>query len=236
MVLTAEGSSYLAPCQESLTLIRQASARLRTGNRQSILVSCTPGFAVQWLVPRLQHFQESTLALDVHISTTNRKVDLLREEVHFAVRHGLGEVPDGVCSIPLLKDELIPVCSPRLIAPRRRAVLADITSSRLLHDEHREDWLLWCRAAGVEGIDTQQGMVFTDSNGVIEAALAGRGVALLRRSLIEAELSARSLLELRAPALRTPLGYHLLYCEETLKSPAIRAFLDWITEQAKALN
>lgn len=232
MVLTADGSAYVAACREGLALIRQATTRLRTGRHLRVVLSCTPGFAMQWLVPRLQRFQEETPAVDVHISTTNRKVDLWNEDVHFAVRHGLGEIPQGLCSVSLLTDDLIPVCSPRLIAPRRRAVLADITSNRLLHDEHREDWRLWCLSAGAKGIDPQRGMVFADSNGVIEATLAGRGVALLRRSLIEAELAARRLLEVQAPTLRTPFSYYLLYREETLKEPPMQEFFDWLIRQA----
>ena len=233
MALTAEGSAYVAACQEALALIRQASSRLRKGQQVRILLSCTPGFAVQWLVPRLQSFQDEAPTVDVQISTTNRKVDLWHEDVHFAVRHGLGETPQGAYSVPLLTEELVPVCSPRLIAPRRRAVLTDITSSRLLHDEHREDWRLWCLSANVQDIDTQRGMVFAGSNGVVEAALAGRGVALVRRSLIEPELVARRLVEVQVPALRPPLGYHLLYREATLRASPMRAFFDWLVKQAR---
>lgn len=103
----------------------------------------------------------------------------------------------------------------------------------LVHDEHREDWCLWCLSANVQDIDTQRGMVFAASNGVVEAALAGRGVALVRRSLIEPELAARRLVEVQVPALRTQLGYHLLYREATLRATPMRAFFDWLVKQAR---
>lgn len=67
---------------------------------------------MQGLVPRLQSFQDEAPTVDVQISTTNRKFDLWHEDMHFAVRHGLGEPTQGACSVPLLSDELVPVFSP----------------------------------------------------------------------------------------------------------------------------
>jgi LysR family glycine cleavage system transcriptional activator len=227
LTLTAQGRAYHAACQEALALIERATARLAADRRQIILVSCTPGFATQWLIPRLQDFLRGAPEIDVHVSTTHRPVDLARESIHFAVRHGLGDYP-GLQSKTLLADELIPVCSPRLVAPRRSATRADITAERLLHDEHRDDWRLWCQAAGVDGLDCDGGIVFVDSNAAIEAALAGQGVALVRRSLVARELAARRLLAVKVPPLRTPLAYHLVYRAPTLADPAARAFFTWI--------
>ncbi len=59
----------------------------------------------------------------------------------------------------------------------------------LLHDEHREDWALWCEAVGLAPHFARRGPVFTDSNGVTEAAFAGMGMALLRRSFIAPALT-----------------------------------------------
>jgi LysR family glycine cleavage system transcriptional activator len=232
LTLTAQGRAYHAACQQALTLIERATAELATQRRRIILVSCTPGFATQWLIPRLQDFLRDAPDIDVHVSTTHRPVDLAREGIHFAVRHGLGDYP-GLQSKALLADGLIPVCSPRLVAPRRSATRADITAERLLHDERRDDWRLWCQAAGMDGVDGEGGIVFVDSNAVIEAALAGRGVALVRRSLVAQELATRRLLAVKGAALRTPLAYHLVYRAPTLADPAAHAFFTWICSASK---
>lgn len=168
--------------------------------------------------------------IDVHVSTTNRLVDLSNEGVHFAIRHGLGRYP-GLKVETLVQDDLIPVCSPQLIAPRKSAKMSNITPQLLLHDEHREDWLLWFEAQGVSNVDCNAGVVFTDSNAAIEAALAGLGYALVRRALVVPELASGHLLCVKAPSLRTPLAYHLVYRAETLIDPALRSFRDWIVAQ-----
>ncbi|ABM35259.1 LysR substrate binding domain-containing protein [Paracidovorax citrulli] len=171
--------------------------------------------------------------VDVHVSTSDRVVDLASEDIHFAVRHGLGVAP-GLLAEVLVADDLVPVCSPRLIAPRRVPRVTDITGARLLHDGHRGDWRLWCEANGALGVDCNQGVVFTHSNGSIEAALAGRGFALARQGFVAQEIAARALVAVRSAALATPLAYRLVHRPEVLVDPALRGFRDWITAQATA--
>src|ERR671937_340795 len=60
---------------------------------RSICITCTPGFAVQWLVPRLQQFQDLHPDIDVRIDASTRLLDLRLEDVDLAVRHGNGRYP-----------------------------------------------------------------------------------------------------------------------------------------------
>ncbi len=230
LALTPAGREYQTACQEALALIGRATSKLTRTQRRAIVVSCTPSFATQWLVPKLQGFMQTSPEIDVHVSTTNRLVDLNREDVHFAIRHGLGNYP-GLKAETLVQDDLIPVCSPQLIAPRKSAKLSDITAQRLLHDEHREDWRLWFEAQGISNVDCNAGVVFTDSNAAIEAALAGLGYALVRRALVASEIAGGQLLCVKSKVLRTPLAYHLVYRVETLIDLPLRSFRDWIVEQ-----
>ena len=82
----------------------------------------------------------------------------------------------------------------------------------------------------------ERGPVFIDSNGVIEAAKAGKGIALVRRTLIADELSAGTLI---CPLLRpvdSPLAYFLVCDESALLQPVNRRFRDWIVTLAAADN
>lgn len=227
LALTPAGMDYQAACGEALARIGHATARLAAGARRVVRVSCTPDFAAQWLVPRLQHFLQQAPELDVHVNSTHRAVDLLAEDMHFAVRHGLGPYP-GLHAEWLLDDDLIPVCSPRLVAPRLWAGPHDITGLRLLHDGHRDDWRMWCQAQGLVRVECAQGVVLAGTNGAIEAALAGQGFALVKRPLVARELATRALVGLQAPAVQTPLGYRLVYRPEALIDPALRRFRDWV--------
>lgn len=229
--LTAAGVAYFDACRQALAVIGHATAQLTEAAHRPIVVSCTPSFAAQWLVPRLQGFLQAEPEADVHVSSTNRLVEPSQDGVHFAIRHGLGRYP-GLQAETLVDDDLIPVCSPRLLAPRRTARIEDIASARLLHDEHRGDWRLWIEAAGLQGVDAAGGVVFVDSNAAIEAACAGQGFALVRQALVQAELRSRRLVAVKGPALRTPLAYRLVYRSEALIDPALRRFRDWLIDQS----
>ncbi len=230
LALTPAGMDYQAACGDALARIGHATARLALGVRRVVRLSCTPAFAAQWLVPRLQQFLQQASELDVHVNSTHRAVDLLAEDMHFAVRHGLGPYP-ALHAEWLLDDDLIPVCSPRLVAPHPWARLADIDGPRLLHDGHRDDWRMWCQAQGLVRVDCGQGVVFAGANGVVEAALAGQGFALVPRASVARELATRALVGLQAQAVQTPLGYRLVYRPETLIDPALRRFRDWVVGQ-----
>ncbi len=160
---------------------------------------------------------------------------MLSEGIDFAVRHGVGGWPE-LQAYRLLDDDLIPVCSPQLIAPRRSlAGAGDLLQYPLLHDEHREDWALWCEAVGLEPDRARRGPVFTDSNGVTEAAFAGMGMALLRRSFIASALTQGRLVNPLAQPIACPLAYHLVYHETALLAPANRCFRDWLLGQRPAV-
>ncbi|UGA37362.1 LysR substrate-binding domain-containing protein [Chromobacterium haemolyticum] len=189
LALNAAGRDYLDACRQALDLIDHATARL-TGARRVILLSCTPSFGAQWLLPRLQGFMREHPHIDVHVSTGNRVVDLASENIHFAVRHGLGDYP-GLNACKLLDDELTPVCAPTL--PAR---LDALSGEQLLHDEHRGDWRLWSRAAGLElDCDQRRGLRGLQRR---HRSRAGRPRLRAGAALLAASRTGRR------PAARTP--------------------------------
>ncbi|PMY41201.1 MULTISPECIES: transcriptional regulator GcvA [Pseudomonas] len=232
LILTAPGEQYFATLRTAFRLMREATMELLGRARLDVLVlSCTPSFAMQWLVPRLGGLEARLPGVDVRISASNRKVDLARDGVDLAVRHGFGRY-DGLVSERLLDDELIPVCSPQLLGERIRLSVDDLADLRLLHDEHRHDWQLWLEAAGASRVDGRQGTVFVDSNGAIEAAKAGLGVALVRLSLVQRELAEGLLLAPIARSVASDLAYYLVYPATTLERPNVAVLRQWLLSEA----
>jgi len=233
--LTPEGRIYLRAIRPAFNQIAEATQRLMDeGKPNKITISCTSGFAIQWLLPRLPAFEKMNPGVEAQISTTNRRVDLLSEGIDFAVRHGTGSYP-GLESDCLLNDRLRPVCSPQLIPPEKAlSSPLDITRFTLLHDEHRMDWALWFRAVGINNADTDKGPVFVDSNGVIEAALAAKGIALLRGALVREEIESGRLINPLRVAVESPIAYYLVYDESAVLQRMSRRFRDWIVSTAAA--
>ena len=99
--------------------------------------------------------------------------------------------------VRLMQETVIPVASPELLdqpAAERRP--ADLAGHILLHDGSPDaddscpDWTMWLAARGVKGVDGSRGPRFNQSSLVIEAAVGGRGVALAKRTLAQADLDA----------------------------------------------
>ncbi|HEV7310175.1 transcriptional regulator GcvA [Ensifer sp.] len=234
LVLTEDGSSYFATLRRAFRMMREATEELTARKRAPMLtVSCTPTFAAQWLVPRIGAFEQHVPGIDVRISTTNRLTDFHADGVDIAIRHGLGRY-DGLVSERLIDDDPVPVLHPALRARLPLDTPGDLSAHVLLHDVHRQDWRLWLDAAGAEGVDAGRGPVFVNSNGAIEAAKAGDGVALVRLSLVRRELADRVLEAPFPEGVMTGLAYHLVYPPAALDRPPVTAFRAWIIEEARA--
>ncbi len=234
--LTEDGEGYFKAMRSAFRLMREATDELLARARPTTLsISCTPTFAAQWLVPRLPNFEERLPGIDIRISASNRLVDFVRDGVDIAIRHGFGRY-EGLVSERLLDDNLVPVIAPALRETQPLDEPADLANHVLIHDVHRQDWRLWLEAMGVTGIDAMRGPVFTDSNGAIEAAKAGDGVALVRLSLVAREIQERRLVAPFSRGVSTGLAYYIVYPPGALDRPAVTALRQWLTDEARAVR
>ncbi|MCD2177457.1 transcriptional regulator GcvA [Rhizobium sp. C1] len=207
--LTVEGQTYFASLKVAFRMLREATEVVRQTTRARVItVSCTSTIAVQWLVPKLARLEAENPGLDVRISISHRLVDFARDAVDLAIRHGLGRY-DGLISERLLDDELTPVAAPAVAAGL--SSVEALSGLTLLHDETRDDWRLWLAAVGAERVEASGGPIFTGSNGALDAAKAGLGVALARRSLVASELEEGALVAPFPQGVANALAYFLVY-------------------------
>lgn len=235
--LTRKGERYYGALRTAFRMMREATAELTARSDITVLtLSCTPTFAAQWLMPRLPAFQQQHPHIDVRISVTNRLVDFSKDDVDLAVRHGYGRY-EGLESIRFIDDSTLPVCSPMLIEKRGPLrVPGDLKSVPLLHDENRNEWRLWLETAGAADVDASGGTVFIDSNGALDAAKAGHGIALTRRSLVSRELAEGTLLAPFEKDITSTLAYFLVYPPRMLDNPDLVKLRDWMLSQAHAVG
>lgn len=233
--LTREGERYYGALRTAFRMMREATAELTARSEITVLtLSCTPTFAIQWLMPRLPAFQQQHPYVDVRISVTNRLVDFSRDDVDLAVRHGFGRY-EGLESIRFIDDSTLPVCSPQLLekyGPLQEA--GDLKAVPLLHDENRNEWRRWLEAAGASDVDASGGTVFIDSNGALDAAKAGHGIALTRRSLVSRELVEGALIAPFGKDMASTLAYFLVYPRRMLDNPDLVTLIEWMLSQARS--
>lgn len=242
--LTSAGAQLLhavAPAIERMdAAVRQV--RLQAG-RKSVAISTWASFASMWLIPRLEQFQRDNPDIDIRIDTTDAKVDLEVSDADLALRYT--QPGAGTQGAELLfGEQLAVVASPWLLqsaGPIRGP--ADVARFTLIDagDAHRLpylEWLTWPRwlqAHGQTDLSPKRWLYFNYAHQIVQAALAGQGLALARLPLITESLAAGDLVEvLPAYRLDSPLAYWLLVAPRSSQRPEIRAFCAWLQAQAQA--
>ncbi|WP_448677885.1 LysR substrate-binding domain-containing protein [Delftia acidovorans] len=235
MRLTEAGASVFPRLREAFLQIDQAMHDLEsTKARRSLTVSTVATFAASWLVPRLGRFKQLHPDIEIRVEATSELVDLRRDRVDVALRHGLGDYP-GLEVLPLMAPVLTPVASPGFLKAHGAVIheAGDCLGYPLLHDGDRADWPLWLKAHGVaDDMRAERGSAFDDDFLLIRAAEAGQGLALVPQAYAQEEIAAGRLIQVLDKPWPARFAYYAVTRPGAADRPEVRAFLDWIREEA----
>ena len=203
-------------------------------------ISCSTvgGFASRWLVPRLPRWMAASPDIDIRISTSRELVGLEPQGIDLAVRLTNGEVP-GFHTEFLLREQVVPLCSPRLLdADPPLKEPGDLRHYQLIHftpatGRLNTRWADWLEIAGVTNVDLNRGIFLNDGTAALSAAIAGQGVVLAPRVIAGQELEMSTLVIPFDIELPTDLAWYIILPESNLARPEIRAFMDWLLEEAR---
>lgn len=231
MVLTPEGQRLFGYVRDGFMRLKHGMEDVRASRRgQMLTVSVHPGLASYWVIPRLADFQRRHPEIDVSLLPNTALVDFSRDDVDMALRYGPGHWP-GVVAVKLMDEEIFPVCSPRFnqgLLPRQPRELARLP---LLRDA-RQPWSDWFKSIGLDLAEPERGPVYNEPGLVLQAALAGHGIALARGALVRAEIEAGHLVRLFPRGARARFSYFIVYPPAVAALPRIVAFRDWLLAEA----
>lgn len=239
--LTGAGAQLLHAVQPALESIDATVRQIRqTVGRKSVAITTWASFAAMWLIPRLEAFQRAYPDIDIRIDTGDAVVDLDTTDVDLAIRYSAA-VSDAAAKA-LFGEELVLVASPALLrsGPAVRSP-ADAARYTLIEtgDVHRMpqlEWLSWQRWFAANGCDQLQPprwLYFNYAHQIVQAALAGQGLAIARLPLVADALAAGTLIEvLPEHRLASPLSYWLLQGPRSSERPEVQAFCQWLMNEA----
>lgn len=231
--LTAAGEAMFAALAVPFRAIEAVDSELGAAPSRRVTVTTMSSFAAAWLVPRLATFTRLHPDIEIAVETGGRLVDLKREPVDMAIRHGLGRYP-GLETIRLAAPELIVVASPDLLGSRAPLKTpADCLAYPLLHDLNRQDWPMWFEAHGVVVPQCNKGPAFSENHLIVRAAIAGQGLALVRDIYAEDNLRSKKLVKALTVNWPVQFAYYAVATSESLQKPAVRRFRDWLIEEAR---
>jgi LysR family glycine cleavage system transcriptional activator len=238
LTLTAAGRAYLPAVQKAFQVLTDATRQINAQLAPVLRVDIPPTFAAKWLIPRLDHFVKAHPEVDIQVSTSAAPPDFARDNYDLVIRFGRGHYPD-LHSELCLAVSVFPVCSPGLMQgehPLREP--SDLRFHTLLHDAStyadgsNPHWSAWLAHAGVTDIDASRGLSFTPSHLVINAAIDGLGVALVKDSWVEQDLKLGRLVRPFDIALPVESAYYMVFPRQRASDVRIATFIDWIRREA----
>jgi LysR family transcriptional regulator, glycine cleavage system transcriptional activator len=236
LALTPEGARLFAVCTAVLAQLRGAVRELRAPSLREVLaLTTTPGLASFWLIPRLPGFTRAHPGIDVRLDATFEMRNLAQEGFDLAIRYAR---PEKVAGQALFGEKVVPVCSPKLLRHLPLATPQDLAAHTLLQMElsinggMAVEWEPWLRAIGLADLQPAARLSMSGYNEVIAAAVAGQGVALGRRPLVDELLREGRLVAPLPKTIATPRSYILVVDPAARARPAVRALEAWLLQQA----
>ena len=239
LALTDDGLRLHAAVRAALGELRKEVERIRAPQRREVIaLTTTPGLASLWLIPRLAEFLRTHSGIDVRIDTSLERRNLGAEGFDLAIRYSR---VSNIAGPQLFREVTLPVCSPALAKSREHPlkVPADLRHHTLLQITVPPgagvplEWQPWLQAVGLGNLEPAATLSFSNYDSAIAAALAGQGVALGRRPLIDSLLRNRKLVApFKGDAIASERAYFLVVASAARSRPAVRALEEWLLEQA----
>lgn len=230
--LTAAGAIYVDEIRAALKQIADASLRLKANPDGGTLnLAILPTFGTRWLTPRLPGFFARHAGITVNLTTRLVPFDFTAEGLDAAIHWGQPDWP-GAGHLKIMDEEVVPACSPQLLAQRPVRAAADLLELPLLHLATRpEAWERWFESHGAAH-PPLTGMLFDQFATMEKAAVHSVGVALLPTFLIERELD-EGLLVSAFGAPETGRGaYYLAWPLERSEYAPLIQFRTWLAREA----
>ncbi len=233
--LTADGERYLQQIEPALLRIQTATNAIRPpSGRALVRLTLPPSLAAAWLIPRLSGFERRHPHIDLQLLTSTRVVDLRRDQVDLAIRHGKGTWP-GMRASFLLEEAAMPVCAPGYVA----AANAPVSPSRLrglrfiVNANFPDEWEEWARARALTPPPAADTVVLDVQEQALQLAERGLGLAMGRRPVVDDWLGSGRLIAPFGGADPTGAAYYLCRPEDvTLTAPA-RRVEKWLSTIAR---
>ena len=236
LFLTADGKQYFNQIKDPMSEIVRATDLVRSSPvRKRVTLTLTPSFAAEWFMHRLADLEDQHPDIEVSLLSTTRVVDLTRENVDLAIRRGTGHWP-GFAADMLMREEIVPVVSPELLASLNCTSLGDLlkTARVMVNNNVENEWAGWTAERGLPTPSPEQGYRLETYELTVQAAREGLGIALARKPLINPDLESGALVQPFAddPAMRGSIntGYFLVRTNTPMNS-ATKRLHGWLLSQ-----
>lgn len=239
--LTEDGLAYYDRVAPALKQIADVTEAFRKRHDKRFLLWSAPGFAHRWLLPRLPDFNDRYPGIDLALRPSDNSVNFARDEADGEIRYIKSwqayEPLAEVRVAELDRPAIFPVASPAYLSAIAQPIarIADLPKLRLLHEEDDEEWRRWLAAHDVHVQSNLAGPRLWHANLMVDAALAGQGIALANNRLVGDLLESGRLQavtfaedEIRRVELG---GYCMIARTDRWTAMSLARFREWLKEK-----
>lgn len=234
--LTDQGRFYNELVRNSLELIEAGTIELISSKdgMGTLSIGMLPTFGTKWLVPRLPTFQRQHPEISINIISSDGELNFTKERIDVAIRFGHGDWPDAIVD-PLMGEDIIVVCSPMLMDGDHPLVTHEaLHHHRLIrHSTRPGSWEHWFRSVGINPDSYLWGPSLEHFFMIVQAAVAGLGVALVPSFLVESELKSGELIAPFTDKIAGPGAYYLITSAAKAELPRVKLFRHWLLEHIR---
>jgi len=234
--LTDTGRRYLEQIEPGLLQIQAATeAILPATGRSVVRLTLPPSLAVTWLIPKLSAFEHAQPEIDLQLITSTRVVDLRRDQVDLAIRHGKGTWP-GLDALFLMAETAMPVCAPDYVdSPKGSPSPGLFRGIRLIVSANFPgEWEEWAQAHGLDTPSLGDSITMEAMEQGLQLAENGHGLAMGRRPLVDGWLNSGRLVAPFGTADPTGAAYYLCKPANLPLTAAARHAERWLTKTAES--
>ena len=236
LALTQEGRALQSVCNQAFGQLSETVDTIVSGaQREEIRVASLPHFSARILIPGREELQDKHPNVSLSVEHTLALPDFA-DGYDFSIQFGRGSW-EGTTNEPLFYSPVTPACSPKLVEQVGLSHPSDLQNTTILLDDYsfHDMWIEWFKMNELSGWETLNYTKCNDIHALLNVAVAGYGVVLEPRFVIQDQLAAGSLVTPFDVSLKT-YGYFLVYPSATLKRTAAKTFRDWLLAKVNAMN
>lgn len=235
--LTEAGLSYSRRVASGLDAVERDTLSIMGHTGANVIeLAVVPTFGTQWLLPRLKDFQHKHPQVTVNLTNRTRPFLFADTDFDAAIYFGDADWP-GTEAHPLMGENPMPVCSPALLGNSDGLTPNMIAELPLLQQTTRPyAWRQWFNAQNLNIARDLTGPRYELFSMLAQAAMHEMGIALIPPFLIQRELAEKRLVIANRNALASIKAYYLMIPERKAESASLRAFRDWLVQQAESYH
>ena len=240
VALTSAGKQFYRSIEEAFGLIERSLDTLQRPQQKPVTyIKISTTLATFWLLPRIDAFRMRHPEVEIGFLTTDRDIEPEKEDVDLTT-----QLWDKSQTRPntwhFADEEVFPVCSPEYfkLCGGETVGIEQLANLDLIHvkDSYRQriGWSEWFRRMGFGNILSNSSETFNDHQLLLHSVMAGQGVSLGHRHIVESLIDRGRLVKLTRETCLTGRAFYIVGARHKPLSEHAEILKNWmLAETAK---